>query len=381
MNSNKWYKFLIKEEEQRLIKAPDLRNFPLSDFKQKFDELWKTNSYFSDSIIKIIMTKLLIPNLKKLGKENFLDIKKIVMEGQAENNSSSLYSLVNSIDRFGPLASVWHNTLVMFLNLFFFPKDPVYIKNIKEADTDSFVRAIYILFDMNPELIPTAPKLNKYKKGQDTRDENIDMIKHYYQIDPSDFNVPTILDEVKLVGYVGGGAYGKVFKTSDDRALKIFQDSVSLDKDLKRMSSVTEEVYQGTASLEDMHYFDKGKLGNSPYYYALMPLIVPIEKAPFFSTSPVFEEAVSSGYDTARYFRNYGATYDYQDFKDKVLENMKAYLTSPKGLQDMDTYKNTIDKIIRAAYRASVKFGGTDLHAGNIGYLAQKPDVFFYFDM
>lgn len=381
MNSNKWYKFLLKEEEYKLIKAPDPATFPYNEFKEKFDELWKTNSYFNDSIIKIIMTKLLIPNLKKIGKEAFLDVKKSIMEGDAESNSSYLYSIVNAPDAWGPLTYVWNDTLIMFLNLFFFPKDPIYIKNIKESEADSISDAIYSLFSRHPEFIPTAPRLNKYSKGKVIRDENIEMIKRYYPIDPSDFEDPTILDEVKLVGYVGGGAYGKVFKTSDDRALKIFQDSVSLDKDLKRMSSVTEEVYQGTASLEDMHYFDKGKLGNSPYYYALMPLIVPIEKAPFFNTSPVFEEAVSSSYDTAGYFRRGGGTYDYQDFKDQVVKSMKSYLKNPEHLQDMDTYKDTIDKIIRASYRASVKFGGTDLHAGNIGYLAQKPDKFFFFDM
>ena len=49
-------------------------------------------------------------------------------------------------------------------------------------------------------------------------------------------------------------------------------------------------------------------------------------------------------------------------------------------------YKNNfgkliIDKIIQAGFRAYNKFGGTDIHQGNIGFFAQKPDQLFYYDM
>ena len=50
----------------------------------------------------------------------------------------------------------------------------------------------------------------------------------------------------------------------------------------------------------------------------------------------------------------------------------------------MENLKEAIpyaDKMIKAAYRAYKKFEGEDLHSGNIGFLEQKPDVLFYFDM
>ena len=114
-----------------------------------------------------------------------------------------------------------------------------------------------------------------------------------------------------------------------------------------------------------------------------MPLIVPLEKAPFFNTSHVFVEAVNAAYDTVGYFRYQNNTPGYTEFKDKALKNLDNLMSyyKPHETDAIDKYKNTINAIIHAAYRASTEYKGTDLHSGNIGYFAQKPDKFFFYDM
>ena len=40
-----------------------------------------------------------------------------------------------------------------------------------------------------------------------------------------------------------------------------------------------------------------------------------------------------------------------------------------------------VEKIIQAGFRAYTEFRGIDLNQGNIGFIPQKPDTYFYFDM
>lgn len=392
MNSNKWYKFLITEAEQEMMSFSSAR-YDYAAFEDEFTKLWESNEYFRTAIIRIIIEKMLIPTLKRLPKDVFLQIKEAIM-------NSSFYSMKGDeltmkihdaalaqarISHTSPLQYIDLHPMMLFLNLLFFPKDPVYNRQVRDTSIVQYIQdAIYYLFSNYPELIPKKPKLSRGTSKN--KEDNLKLINAHFFNDPveeSEVQGNNILDDVKLTEYIGGGVYGKVFKTSDDQALKIFMDSVSLQKDLDRMSKVVDEVYQGSASLSDMHYFDYGQLGTSPYYYALMPLIVPLEKAPFFDLSPVFSEAVNASYDAVGYFRYRGNTPGYTEFKDQVLQALPNLVASygQDGLDDINRYKDTINAIIYAAYRASTEYKGTDLHSGNIGYFAQKPDKFFFYDM
>lgn len=385
MNS-KWYKFLITEAEQRMF---NMSNVSYSEFEDEFRRYWQTSEYFRTSIIKLVIEKMLIPCLKNLPKEKFLEIKQAVMDGTIDSKRYSVPSEIRlaygNNNQASNIQYLSNGPILLFLNLLFFPKDGMYNKQVREESMASDLQDVfYYFFSANPEFIPTKPELKKAVSPN--KEENLKLINIHFSHEPipgSRVKDKNILDDVKLTGYIGGGVYGKVFKTSDDQALKIFMDSVSLQKDLQRMSKVVDEVYQGSASLSDMHYFDYGQLGTSPYYYALMPLIVPLEKAPFFDLSPVFSEAVNASYDAVGYFRYRSNTPGYTEFKDQVLQALPNLVASygQDGLDDINRYKDTINAIIYAAYRASTEYKGTDLHSGNIGYFAQKPDKFFFYDM
>ena len=392
MKITQWYKFLITESEQKMMNFGGAA-YTYPAFEDEFLKLWTSSDYFKTAVIRIIIEKMLIPSLKRLPKDIFLQIKEAIMDNsfhgmKGDELTSKIHDsaiLQGRYTQTAPLQYIDVHQIMLFLNLLFFPKDAMYNKQVRDVSIVPNIQdAIYYLFSNHPELIPTKPKL---KKGtSQNKEDNLKLINAHFYSDPveeSKVQGKNILDDVKLTEYIGGGVFGKVFKTSDDQALKIFMDSVSLHKDLDRMSKVVDEVYQGSASLSDMHYFDYGQLGTSGYYYALMPLIVPLESAPFFNLSHVFVEAVNAAYDTVGHFRYRGNNPGYTDFKDAVLRELRNLMSyyGQEALDDVDRYKDTINAIIHAAYRASTEYQGTDLHSGNIGYFAQKPDKFFFYDM
>jgi len=392
MKITQWYKFLITESEQKMMNFGGAA-YTYPAFEDEFLKLWTSSDYFKTAVIRIIIEKMLIPSLKRLPKDIFLQIKEAIMDNsfhgmKGDELTSKIHDsaiLQGRYTQTAPLQYIDVHQIMLFLNLLFFPKDAMYNKQVRDVSIVPNIQdAIYYLFSNHPELIPTKPKL---KKGtSQNKEDNLKLINAHFYSDPveeSKVQGKNILDDVKLTEYIGGGVFGKVFKTSDNQALKIFMDSVSLKKDLDRMSKVVDEVYQGSASLSDMHYFDYGQLGTSGYYYALMPLIVPLESAPFFNLSHVFVEAVNAAYDTVGHFRYRGNNPGYTDFKDAVLRELRNLMSyyGQEALDDVDRYKDTINAIIHAAYRASTEYQGTDLHSGNIGYFAQKPDKFFFYDM
>ena len=78
----------------------------------------------------------------------------------------------------------------------------------------------------------------------------------------------------------GTGAYGTVYKLPEiNKVLKIFDDSLYLAKDLKRMKRIEDQIFEGTAGKEDMPFFGSGILAKGDernIYYALMPEIIPL---------------------------------------------------------------------------------------------------------
>ena len=223
---------------------------------------------------------------------------------------------------------------------------------------------------------------------------NLKVLEHYYgsEFDEENLESADILDEIEIGKRIGEGAYGVVFDiVNSSRAIKIYRDSVAVDKDQQRFERIINMVFKGTAQLEDMHIFDQGELGTSGYYYAIMPKIIPLSNAPFRDKSDIFEWVAEGNQYAAS--AAWERKVNYTRFNQMVLKfaieemqlDIDAYGAKEenenKAQEDADKYALTIDRIIRAGYRAYLMHDGEDLHAGNIGYLPQKPDVFFYFDM
>jgi len=198
-----------------------------------------------------------------------------------------------------------------------------------------------------------------------------------------DLRAAKILHQIKLGDKIGSGAFGYVFEIDgSNKVIKISGDARTNDEE--RYCNMMDQMFAGTASLEDMHFFDYGSLGDSGLNYLIMPMVVPLTKSPIYNkTKVLFYVAGGIAWVTITLSAR-NAKPSYQDYEDRVLD--KAFslaLTPPTSVkeEEFELYGKIIHSMIRAGYRAYTVFGGTDLHIGNIGYLPQKPDILFYFDM
>ena len=92
----------------------------------------------------------------------------------------------------------------------------------------------------------------------------------------------------------------------------------------------------------------------------------------------IIASACSANKAAAMFYRNNSITdVDYGDFINKAIEYYNDEKYENLNSKDM----NLVDKIFQAGYSAYSKYGGFDLHFGNIGFLKEKPEVLFYFDM
>lgn len=201
-------------------------------------------------------------------------------------------------------------------------------------------------------------------------------------------NIPAF-SQIKIDKPIGAGGYGEVFSLiNSNKILKIFYlGDMYLHNgksDIERIEIIEKQLFSGDASLEDMHYFDSGHIYDN-VYYAIMPKIIPFEKSPYYQLSDVVA-AIPQAITDAAFSDNLDMD-SYQKFKRQVMLYLMNNIgpikrLKKKGLlKDFLLYKSLIDDLIKAGYRAYILFGGVDLHAGNLGYLPQKPGLFFYYDM
>lgn len=235
-----------------------------------------------------------------------------------------------------------------------------------------------------------ADKWKKFMSGSPEKEikqpltHNLNMIKNNFDIvNWRGAETADILNNIYIGKKIGSGYSGIVFELADenDRVIKIMNDSVheeGLEGEVKKFQSIIDQMHSGKASIEDMHFFDVGKLGNSSLYYVIMPRIVPLEQAPFYKHSKIFEKLADACGAVARTGIN-NKIKSFQKYSDMVME--QAGYDPYKLSEEFELYQDTLMKIIKAGFRAYKVHGGYDLHSGNIGYLPQNPDKFFFFDM
>jgi hypothetical protein len=386
-----WKNFLL-EEQQITINPADYEG-RYSDFRKDFEEAVKKSRGFVQSFLDVFVRIELRPLMRSLSQEDrkalFNHIKAL---GHIPNFQFVQDKVIPNImpDSALAKASLDGYALYDLLKYYvaYFTNDEK-IKNFVEKRLQTspgfFVNIYWDLFKKYPEEIPVVSKLTMADTSSDELKHNFNIIsKDFKNLDIKDLKNADILQQIKIIERIGAGAFGKVYAIEGERALKLFKDSVDVQKDIERYESVIDQVYKGKASLEDMHYFDFGKLGESGLYYAIMPKIVPLEKVDFYNQEPIFR-AVASG---CKHAAQKGAK-DYERFKWLVLDSASLNYTSLKNKipttlsfqQALNKNQDKVEKIIQAGFRAFSEFDGIDLNQGNIGFFAQKPDTYFYFDM
>ena len=395
--NNKWYKFLIIEGEEIKINPESI--YSSKEEKQKFVDTWKKSSFFRERLYNDIIKLEIDSVFKSLPRDQQINLYKVIKSTQSayDNYGQEQREVSEIIQDFQRNFS--NRTAILTLmasQVYYLLKK--YFRLVSEDEFKQFflndknkplqwVAAYYYLYDNFPDYIPSIPQIS-YGPESETKQNrvyNLGIITKYYPI-PDDLIKPgTILDQIKIKNHIGSGDFGHVFSTEDGRAIKIFEGGVNMQQDLKRMKKVSSELFSGKGSIEDMPYFDNGKIDNTRLYYVIMPEIIPLRNAPFFKQSDIFHDAASMNKRVARQLTNiFNSAPSYKKYRDLFMAELKKdaeYTGSYDFDSEVSKYSDTIEKIIQAGYRAYKKFKGIDLHSGNIGYLRQKPGTFFYFDM
>ncbi len=204
------------------------------------------------------------------------------------------------------------------------------------------------------------------------------------------------LKDFKINHMIGVGVQGRVYDFVDANfVMKIFSSDMAFERDIERSKAMIDQMFGGSASLEDMHYFDVGEVSElyindeeKNIYYMIMPKIELVKNTPEFKSNKRNNE---------HFFRNIAAfaqtsimeerTFaDAAQFKEsflKFLEKISEEGDPQKSWLNFSInfdFPKKADAYLNAAYRAYTQ-GGLDLHSGNIGFFPTNPDKFFYFDM
>ena len=392
MNIKIWTKYLISEGNMYVL---DPSKLTFAAFKKEFYRLL-SNKYFLDSLFKKLY-KLAMNSLQEIDETERKQIIEFI-----KNNIHYRAASPAPLDVFRNI-----NTVLSGKNLLNYLKSEDFYRLLQSlyddmrkvhpnAHKERLLQDKYILanfyYDYFKNIASGPLSFPALKRPESSKllKSNLSTISQRFYTDERDVPEDSILSKIKIVRFIGAGAYGSIYELSDGRVIKIFEDSVDLQKDLERYDKVIEDLFDQSSSHDlsskEMHYFEQGKIGKSKFMYAIMPKIIPIKAAPWFDYSSVFENVANASQNFARKYASSGKTFDslsYNEFKNSILTKVSDYMQiwEPKELKDLDTYKNTIEKILKAGFRSMKKFGGTDIHAGNIGYFPQKPNTFFYFDM
>ena len=386
-----WKSFLLEEQEITINPADYEGDYP--SFRPAFEETVKKSRAFVQAFLDVLVRIELRPLMRSLSEEDrrklFTHVKTL---GHVPNVQFIKDKIKPKIPDDSSLQGVvdeyfLYDLLSYYVSYFTNDqKGKDFAEKKMQNEPRYFIWIYWDLFRKHPDEIPVVSKLTMADTSSDNLKHNFNIISQdFKKLAISDLKSADILDQVKIIQRIGAGAFGKVYEIEGNRALKLFSSSVDIDKDIERYESIMDQVYKGKASLEDMHYFDFGKLGESGLYYAIMPKIVPLEATDFYNQEPIFR-AVATG---NKHAAQKGGANDYERFKSLVLDSASLNYFSLKNKipttlsfqQALNKNQDKVEKIIQAGFRAYTEFSGTDLNQGNIGFIPQKPDTYFYFDM
>lgn len=406
---NNWHKFLFEAQEKEIATS--------STAIHKL----KVNEYFRNKFMRDLLRIAVIPALKRqYSKEELRKILEIIKFSKTDIETKSAYEYINSnefnildykpssvgdyffgskkdsqtnyFDEFNDRLGIHifndriKKLVVYSLYYMLYKELPEYFFEFPKSTFKDIYSGLYspAYKDISgtgkaePPTSPILKRIGKISVAPDIAELNTRILeKESFYLREEDVKSVTFLDKFKIGKFLGEGAFGKVFELERTNfVIKIFKDSVDLQKDMERYQKVEDQLFGGTASVEDMHYFESGVIGKDrrssiDIYYAVMPKIVPLTKGHEYQKhEAAYKEIFKALRDAARYDRF---------SEDELLLYLEKNV--PISLQAFP--RDYILKIVKAYVRARDVFGGRDLHGGNIGYFPFSKDTqfFFYYDM
>ena len=351
-----WKSFLLEEQEITINPADYEGDYP--SFRPAFEETVKKSRAFVQAFLDVLVRIELRPLMRSLSEEDrrklFTHVKTL---GHVPNVQFIKDKIKPKIPDDSSLQGVvdeyfLYDLLSYYVSYFTNDqKGKDFAEKKMQNEPRYFIWIYWDLFRKHPDEIPVVSKLTMADTSSDNLKHNFNIISQdFKKLAISDLKSADILDQVKIIQRIGAGAFGKVYEIEGNRALKLFSSSVDIDKDIERYESIMDQVYKGKASLEDMHYFDFGKLGESGLYYAIMPKIVPLEATDFYNQEPIFR-AVATG---NKHAAQKGGANDYERFKSLVLDSASLNYFSLKNKipttlsfqQALNKNQDKVEKII-----------------------------------
>jgi len=368
--NNRWIKYLIGEGGKYRQLDPESYNW------NDFEEMWK-REFFRKRVFNDFLKLEFLPFFKTISgveKREFFSLFK--QEKFSDPYSEEAYNKLTNQNIF--IQRVIPN--FRFLRLIGSAPARAALKQVVNGASVNHTGEFFywkVIFDFlqtrhNPSQVK-FPVLNRYPNNDNSLNRNLLAIEGSLKTaeDKVAARSSKIFKEIRVGKQLGSGAFGRVYEIlGTNRVIKIFDDAVNLEKDITRMERVIDDIYAGTASLEDMPYFESGKIGKT-LNYAIMPKLVPLLDDEFFSGHENRIKMLDGLMNKLSFHGN-------QAFNDPETGVYKEF--------EIEDYEKTLGsdrvyRISRATNRAKMEWGGRDLHAGNIGFLTQKPDTYIFFDM
>lgn len=357
------------------------------------------NDYFLNQFCKDIMKNIISPAFKMLNQEDkdIIKNRKSLIWDSYEDVANRLDSNILHILDIAEEAAVaiWFFEVIIkryqFVDSFF----DVLKETVKEHNNDEQIDVIYQLYRRMIKLnfLSTdkynRPSLNVVSNNTSILKYNITMIQQKQQFKYGSFDISEydlskipkdhILRTDKITRIADSGQMSTVvfFDSKPTVVLKLFNNGVRILNDIKRIKKMIKKVWSGSATMDDMHYFE---LISIPYkrdsgdkfmnlHMALMPKIVPLEG----SEIEHFPENRGKLIKICNVYNMMKGLPDltFKMFKARVLERYKEY----------NMNNEFCNKVMLAMWRARIEHKGMDFNTGNIGYFAERPDKFFFFDM
>ena len=237
MESLRWLKFLLKEARVERLNPAEFKD--TNEFYREFIKYYK-NNYCKKQIINMVKTEVL-NDFKKIPKPVSTEIIKNIKEGDlsrlipATQQSTLNYldnHFYNGLRADSPLQSLGYRLYIFILEKVFGTRfsdaDLVQTFNVHSHRVSNFYYDLCLKY---PNKSLSLPRLNIGNMTQ-TREHNLKIIEDRIREELNVIEPNSILDDVKITEYISNGLYGTVFKLEGDRVIKIFADSISLQKDL-----------------------------------------------------------------------------------------------------------------------------------------------------